>query len=103
MNKRHYIYMYGKLSEAVHRLAVGEGDIRSRLMWASEYLNMVSRDMLPPQLQEKWDAICNDLSKFPAEQDKTAREMTLRRIRKSTGSKIAQKILSLYVEMESYC
>ncbi len=95
--------MYGKLSEAVRRLVVGEGDVRGRLSWASEYLDMVSRDMLPPHLWEYWDSIQTDLHRFPAQDGRTATEMTLRRIRNSTGSKIAQRILSLSVELEAYC
>lgn len=99
----HYIYMRGKLSQAIHRLAIGEGDIRSRLNWAGEYLNMVDYSMLPIEIQDQWILIWQLLNIYPAESDKSSFQITLQRIRNSTGSKIAVKIVNLHNDLESYC
>lgn len=95
--------MLGKLSEAVNQLAAGEGNVKSRLKCASEYLCLINKSMLPPELQDKWDLIWKDLNRYPAQYGRTALEMTLIRIRNSTGSRIAHRIFSLYVELRSHC
>ena len=98
----HYQYVYGKLSETVHRLAVGEGDVRCRLKWACEVYNSVNKSLLPKELYEKWDWINSELNKFPSNYGKTSQEITLTKIRNSTGSKIAKAIVSLKSELEQH-
>ena len=95
--------MLGKLSESVRRLVVGQGDVRSRLRWACEYLFMVQKSMLPAELHERWDSIHSALHRYPAEFGRSSADMTLSRIKNATGSKIAQSVLTLYGELHSYC
>ena len=101
-NTNHYQYVYGKLSETVYRLAVGEGDVRGRLKWACEVYNSFDSSLLPTELHEKWDWINSELSKFPPNYGKTAQEITLLKIRNSTGSKVAKAIVSLKSALEQY-
>lgn len=101
-HSNHYIYIRGKLSQAIHRLTIGEGDVRSRLNWAEEYLNMVHVSMLPSEIQGQWTLIWDSLNSYPAESGKSSFKITLQRIRNSTASKIAVKIVNLRNDLNDY-
>ena len=47
-------YAMGKLHEAVHALAVGKGDVRSRLIEAHRILYPVSQNDFPKDLVDDW-------------------------------------------------
>ena len=101
-------YALEKLSLAVHYLAVGEDEVRKRLKSAFMEFHPVTKDDLPPHLREDWKWIINQLTRFgPVRHaDGTvfvgAVDNTLSKIRKSTGAKIAQKIVTLASELEDY-
>lgn len=95
--------MRGKLSQAIYRLTVGEGDICSRLRWASEYLSMIHYSMLPTEIQNQWISIWDSLNAYPADSDKSSLQITLQRIRNRTASKIAAKIVNFRNDLDSYC
>ncbi len=100
---KHYAYMYGKLSEAAYCLAVGEGNIKSRLMWASEKFFVVQASMLPPEIAEKWMALWGDMNRFPATECRTSFQETLHRVRYKTAGTFARRLLAIQVELENYC
>lgn len=84
--------------EAVHILAVGEGDVRSRLRIAYGILHRLTARDVPPDLQAEWQSIlCELASRGPeqwpdGEQLRNALDHTLGRMRNSTGRKTAEKI-----------
>jgi hypothetical protein len=100
---KHYAYMYGKLSEAEYRLAVGEGDIKSRLRWASESFFAVDASMLPPELQETWNLLWKDMTRFPENGNRSPFHETLRRVRITTASGFARRLVSIKRELKEYC
>jgi hypothetical protein len=101
-----YIYARGKLADAVEALAIGEGDVRSRLLRALMATTAVTRTDFPLELQAEWEWIIRESTKFGPRkgQDGTvwqgAYEHTMFKIRRSTGAKIAERILSLYRNMD---
>ena len=99
---KHYAYMYGKLSEAAYCLAVGEGNIKSRLMWASEKFASFG-PLLPPAVAEKWRALWGDMNRFPATECRTSFQETLHRVRYKTAGTFARRLLAIQVELENYC
>ena len=100
-HSNHNLYVHGKLCTTINRLAVGEGDVRSRLKWACEVYNSFDKSMLPKSLHTKWDLIHSMLNRFPADHGKTSQEITLSKIRNSTGNQIAKSIISLKAELFS--
>jgi len=97
-----YFYAYEKFSDALHTLATGPYDVRQRLHSAYWHFRSVDKKHLPEQLQDDYQWILNQLTKFgPAigRDGKILRgavEETLNRIRNTTGSKIAERILHIY-------
>jgi len=100
-----YFYAYEKFNDALRNLAVGPGDVRQRLH--SAYLNFqpVRKRHLPKQLQNDYQWILNQLTRFgpvigrDGKVLRSAIEETLIRIRNSTGSIIAERILHIYHEL----
>jgi hypothetical protein len=126
MLKGNYWYAYEKFSRAIYILAIGAGDVRSRLLDAfQDPLLMITHKHLPEDLQEdfvwieknitkykeKWSGQLEELRvyerKDPAFKERLeyiypgAIEATLRRIRKSTGVEIARRIFKIYDSLES--
>lgn len=99
----HYVYMYGKLSEAVYRLAIGEGNIKSRLRWASESFFAVNASMLPPELREKWELLWAEMTRFPANGNSSRLDETLRKVRFATASGYARRLVAFKSELKDYC
>lgn len=95
--------MYGKLAEAVYRLAVGEGNIKARLLWASESFFAVDASMLPPELKEKWKLLSKDMNRFPANGNRSSFHETLRKVRFATASGFARRLVAIKSELEDYC
>lgn len=89
-----YRYAREKYSQAVHDLAVGEGDVRSRLAVAYARILVVAPDQVPEELRPDIEWICEQYSKRRKGNERLRR--TLMRMRNSTGRKIAERIL--YVE-----
>lgn len=87
-----------KFYSALHRLAVGEGDVRTRLLGAHRFLRQLTKEEVPPELQSEWAEIMRLLTKRgpEVEQDGTicspAAVHTLNRMRNSTGRRIAERI-----------
>lgn len=100
-------YALEKLSLAEYELAVGPGDVRSRLRSAYKYLSPIFKMDFPPELQDDWLHIQNQLntrtSKWQGtEFDEGSFRATLNRMRNSTGSKIAARIIDLKYRIEDW-
>ncbi|MDP1715561.1 MAG: hypothetical protein Q8L41_12525 [Anaerolineales bacterium] len=110
-----YLYAHEKLSTSVRILAIGEGDIRSRLQGAfNEFHTLQSKD-IPPELQKDYAWIIKELTKRePKYQFDTIDNpfdenqmnylewkkdgsllYNLRRMKNRTGSRIAKKVCDL--------
>lgn len=101
-------YAHEKLLHAIYSLATGTGDARSRLWNAYQGFHPLQEKHFPEHLRKDWRWVMDSLTKYDPIYDYKGRlttgsvEATLKRIRNSTASKIAQKIVYLYFEVDSY-
>lgn len=96
-------YALEKLNQAVRLLAIGEGDVRSRLNEAYLVFHPVQERDFPDHLKKDWMWICEQLTRFePPYEGRGRVEYTLSKIQNRTGRKIAERIVTLYHELESY-
>ena len=89
---------YGRveLTQAVCALAVGEGDVRSRLKSAFHYLAQVREDQLRPDVKADFEWVMKTLVEKDPPGDWWSRvEWNLHRMRNSTGARIAKRIVSI--------
>ena len=95
-------YFYGKVSEAVQRLAVGTEDIKDRLIGAGQVFLCVMPEGVPEELREDVKWVRDQLTRFQPIGSEGALRATMRRIRKSTGVKIAKRILYIHAQLQGY-
>jgi len=98
----HAQYAYSKISEAVNILATHPGDVRKRLSAAYCRFCEASPEMLPPHIRSELEWVREQLNRFPARHGEGTLQATLRRIRNSTGVKIANRIVLVQALLESY-
>ncbi|HAQ17777.1 MAG TPA: hypothetical protein DCR40_00930 [Prolixibacteraceae bacterium] len=102
-----YLYARQKLRETIYSLATGPGDIRKRLNQVYIGFFNLKRTDFPEELQLDWEWIQKELKKFgPIIRDdgsvfRGAVENTCIKIKNKTGVKIAEKILKIYLNLES--
>jgi hypothetical protein len=102
------LYAYEKLVVALSSLATGAGDVRSRLYHAYLSFHTLKESDFPEHLRADFRWVLAQLTKFPPYCVSDGRmvrgsvEETLRRIKRSTGVAIAERVLHLYHEVESY-
>lgn len=94
-------YIIEKLTNAMEALALGAGDIRSRLITAHRCMCTLRKDDFPSHLQADWDWIKQQLTRYgpivgPSGQIRSSVENTMNKIQNRTGVKIAERILKLY-------
>lgn len=101
-------YALDKLSEAIHRMVVGQGDVRARLLWATDFLCRLAPFHFPEDLRGKWESIEDRMTKLgprlhpmTGEPTQDAFMHTLSRIRNKTGYKIAVDLYDLYQEVRA--
>lgn len=100
-------YAASQLADAVHTLVVSPGNVRERLQIASEALTLLQPSHFPPDLRSNFVDLYADLTKhgpllsYDGSIQEGAIPNTLRRIRNSTGSKLAQRIYDLAIAMKS--
>lgn len=95
-------YFREKLSYIIHNLVIGEGNIKERLLSSKRYFYLLkSTKGLPDYLKDDWQFVIDNLTKYgPVMVEDTVMQdpilHTLRRIRKKTASKIAERIYKVY-------
>lgn len=105
--KDRYLYAKEKLLIAVEALATGPGDVRSRLKKAYWTFNRLKAEQLPPQMQEDWRWVLEQMTNRGPLLDQKGKVMrdsvenTMCRIKNRTGAKIAKKIFRLYWELNN--
>lgn len=100
-----YFYAYEKFNDALHSLATGPDDVRQRLRSAYWHFRPAGKKHLPEQLQNDYEWVLNQLTRFgpvvgrDGKVLRSAVDETLNRIRNTTGSKIAERILHIYHQL----
>jgi hypothetical protein len=95
-------YAYSKVSDAVSILATHPGDVRKRLCAAYSTFCEAPPEMLPPHIRSELEWVHEQLNRFPARYGEGTLHATLRRIRNSTGVKIAKRIMLVQALLESH-
>lgn len=86
-----------RLYFAVEHLATGPGDARQRLQVVALTLAPLQAREFPIEVREDYKWVWSQLTRFPPQWDGQSEiEATMKRIRKSTGSKIAERIWLIY-------
>jgi hypothetical protein len=89
-------------------LATGAGDVRERILTAYSSFHPLKESDFPEHLREDYKWVMAQLTKYGPVYDHNGNvrvgsvENTLRHIKNSTGVKIANKLLFLYHELNSY-
>lgn len=97
-----YKYAYEKFVAALESLATRTGDVRERLAGAYFHFHTVRDKHLPGYLQHDYQWVLKQLMRYDPVVGpdgiviRNSLDETLRRIRKSTGTKIAKRIFEIY-------
>ena len=101
----HYSYPREKLTSAIHILATGQGDVRSRLLHAYDEFHPLRENHFPEPLKKKWAKLYKGLTRFGPVHDHKGQidvgsvQNTLQRIKNSTGEQLANLVFDLYSEL----
>jgi len=92
-----------KLRRALYHLAVGEGDVRQRLVAAYNHIRVLREDEIPPDMLKEWKSILNDMTRRgPLLESgvllKDAVSHTLSRMQNRTARRIAERIYRISVD-----
>jgi hypothetical protein len=92
-------YTKEKFWQAVHSLATGAGAIQDRLAGAAQYLIRLQPDDLPAKLRKEFEGMQHELTKEEASGDEGSIVATTRQLSPEQGSKLANRILNIYMEL----
>lgn len=96
-----WYYADEKLSRVVYTLAIGRGDVRSRLLEAWSQIWVLSPAVVPPELHEDLACVKRQMTRFePTSTRRASVEETMMRIRNATGEKIAQRLFDMYSRLK---
>lgn len=88
---------------AVETLATGKGDVRSRLKDIVPILICIEENDLPPKFRKKWSKMWEKLSKNDPEWEYDSKVVaSLRKIKNSTGQKMAKLIFDILQYLEKH-
>lgn len=91
-----YAYVLTKFEAAVDCLAVGAGDVRSRLVDASISLDLIEADDLPPHTRRRYRTLQRRLTKFQSTYSKRGDvEESCRRMNLVTGVRLARIVVEI--------
>ena len=85
---------------AVQHLCTARGDVRARLRGAVMTLLSLQAQEFPEHLQGDFDWILSQSTKYESEPHEGTLDATMRRIKNSTGEKIAKRIFKLYADIQ---
>ncbi|ALO34520.1 hypothetical protein CMT41_07180 [Colwellia sp. MT41] len=101
-----YDYAKNRISEAIKELCIAPGDARSRLLIANDLTSSLNDNHFPDDLLPQWLDIKNMMRKNGPRKNSAGKPVdgavsnTLRTIRNSTGSKIAEKFYDLHEQFQ---
>ena len=96
-----YDYAKNRISFAIKELCIAPGDVRSRLLAANDFIDSLNNKDFPDNLLPQWLEFKKSITKhgpmknYAGEPVSGAVSNTLRKIRNSTGVKIAEKLYQL--------
>jgi hypothetical protein len=97
-------YIQGKFDDAVRVLALGEGDMRSRMESAYLALIVVQEHDLPEPLRDHWAWVVEQLTHRAARhQWEGTLKATLSQMRNTTAQKIAERIYEIRAALHELC
>jgi hypothetical protein len=112
MSRYRYEYAQEKFAAACHCLAVGKGDVRSRLFPAFMCLTVITihpEKHLPPELLEDFQWVYGQLTKYKESPHPLGPEWqegnvkyTLSRYYNKTAARIARRIWDIWVSLRYY-
>ena len=89
-----------KFYQAISALATSAAPIQKRLVFAGMFLiRLKPEDDLPKELHEEFQAVCHELNKEEAIGNEGTLEATARKLSDEEGSKLAERILTMYVKL----
>ena len=101
-------YAFEKLSVAMETLATGPGDVRSRLLDAYSTFHPAGEKDFPEHLRADWRWVYAQLTRYgpildyKGNVDRGSVENTMNRIQRSTGVKIAKKLVYLHEQLSVF-
>lgn len=101
-----YNYAKSELREVIKILATGENDVRKRLISIASMIKLKESDF-PTELQKDWTWIIKSLTKKGPQYLSNGKilfpsiENTMKSVRNSTGSRIAERIFNLYINLSN--
>jgi len=92
-----------RVYSAVKELCIGGSDVRGRLIISVNILMALSPEEFPEDIKDDFNWVIQQSTKFKSDfpEYKSDLEMTMKRIRNSTGEKIAEKIFKIYSKIQS--
>ena len=95
-------YALEKLGLAIGEMAVGEGDVKSRLRVAYKHMSAISEQDFPEHLQKDWRSIMDRLTGREPECDEGRFKATMHRMHKKSASRIAADVVDLHSRLEGF-
>ena len=92
-------YAKQRFWEAIHSLATFDGTIQRRLASAAKCLLTLQPADLPDKLRQEFDGVQEELSKQEATGSEGTIVATTRQLTSEQGSKLANRILNIYMEL----
>lgn len=88
---------------AVKELCIAKGDVRARLVISVEILMALSSNEFPESLREDFEFVIQESTKYKSDmpEHRNDLEVTMKRIKNSTGQKIAENIFNIYSAIQS--
>jgi hypothetical protein len=86
---------------SVRHLAVGKGDVRSRLKVVGVTLVPLLENEFPIELREDFRWVMEQLTRYESVSKEGRIEATMNRIQNSTGEKIASRIFEIYSKLQN--
>ena len=101
-------YAHQLLFQTIDSLATGPGDVRARLLVAYETFHPLTPAHFPVHLREDFEWVIAHLTKNEPRLNcegfvqKSSVQVSLKRMRNSTGVKIAETLLRLHYAIDAY-
>ena len=88
---------------AVKELCIGGSDVRGRLVISVNILMALSPDEFPDEIKEDFNWVIQESTKYKSNipEYQSDLEVTMKKIRNSTGEKIADRIFTIYSRIQS--
>lgn len=88
---------------AVKELCIGGSDVRGRLVTSVNILMALSPDEFPEEIREDFNWVIQQSTKYKSDipEYKSDLQVTMTRIKNSTGKKIAERIFNIYSRVQS--